>query len=164
MKLSRGTDCATVTRQKLAALMRELGGHVVEIKTPKTQLLGQPYRGNSYSLSKEFSGAISQVLSYKQSLLNEFNSIYVNSGGNVEAFSPRCVVVLGNTNELQTDRTKMGSFENFRACLNGVTVLTYDELLSRVDDLLGILATEDGADDSGAAGAWDRENSDDIPF
>lgn len=73
---------------------------IVEIKTPITQLLGQPYRGNSYSMSKEFSGAISQVLSYKQSLLNEFNSIYVNSGGNVEAFSPRCVVVLGNTNEL----------------------------------------------------------------
>lgn len=126
---------------------------IVEIKTPKTQLLGQPYRGNSYSMSKEFSGAISQVLSYKQSLLNEFNSIYVNSGGNVEAFSPRCVVVLGNTNELQTDRTKMGSFENFRACLNGVTVLTYDELLGRVDDLLGILAADDGVDDSSAAGA-----------
>lgn len=125
---------------------------IVEIKTPITQLLGQPYRGNSYSMSKEFSGAISQVLSYKQSLLNEFNSIYVNSGGNVEAFSPRCVVVLGNTNELKTDRTKMGSFENFRACLNGVTVLTYDELLSRVDDLLGILATDDGADDSDVAG------------
>ena len=125
---------------------------IVEIKTPITQLLGQPYRGNSYSMSKEFSGAISQVLSYKQSLLNEFNSIYVNSGGNVEAFSPRCVVVLGNTNELKTDRTKMGSFENFRACLNGVTVLTYDELLSRVDDLLGILATEDGADDLDVAG------------
>lgn len=58
----------------------------------------------------------------------------------------------------------MGSFENFRACLNGVTVLTYDELLSRVDDLLGILATDDGADDSGAAGAGDRANSDDVPF
>lgn len=58
----------------------------------------------------------------------------------------------------------MGSFENFRACLNGVTVLTYDELLSRVDDLLGILATDDGTDDSDAASAWDRENSDDIPF
>ena len=137
---------------------------IVEIKTPTTQLLGQPYRGNSYSMSKEFSGAISQVLSYKQSLLNEFNGIYVNSGGNVEAFSPRCVVVLGNTNELQTDRTKMGSFENFRACLNGVTVLTYDELLSRVDDLLGILAADGGADDSGAASVRNRANSDDVPF
>lgn len=137
---------------------------IVEIKTPITQLLGQPYRGNGYSMSKEFSGAISQVLSYKQSLLNEFNSIYVNSGGNVEAFSPRCVVVLGNTNELQTDRTKMGSFENFRACLNGVTVLTYDELLGRVDDLLGILAADDGVDDSSAAGARDYASSDSVPF
>lgn len=49
----------------------------------------------------------------------------------------------------------MGPFENFRACLNGVTVLTYDELLCRVDDLLGILATDDGAGDFGAAGAKD---------
>lgn len=54
---------------------------IVEIKTQKTQLLGQSYRGNSYSMSKGFSAAISQVLSYRQSLLNEFNSIYVNSGG-----------------------------------------------------------------------------------
>lgn len=95
------------------------------------------------------------MLSYRQSLLNEFNSIYVNSGGNAEAFPPRCVVVLGNTNEFQTSRTKMGSFENFRTCLNGVTVLTYDELLCRVDDLLGILATEGRAGDSGAAGTQD---------
>lgn len=116
---------------------------IVEIKTPKTQLLGQSYRRNSYSMSKEFSGAIAQVLSYKQSLLGEFNALYMNTGGNIEAFSPRCVVVLGNTDELQSDRTKMGSFENFRACLNGVTVLTYDELLGRIDDLLGILTTDD---------------------
>lgn len=119
---------------------------IVEIKTPKTRLLGQTYRGNSYSMSREFSGAISQVLSYKQSLLNEFNYLYMNSGGGVEAFSPRCVVVIGDTSELQTDRMKMGSFENFRACLNGVTVLTYDELLGRINDMLGILATDGQTD------------------
>jgi hypothetical protein len=137
---------------------------IVEIKTPKTHLLGQPYRENSYSMSKEFSGAISQVLSYKQSLLNAFSNFYMTSGGKIEAFSPQCVVVLGNTIELQSDRTKMESFENFRACLNGVTVLTYDELFGRIDDLLKILVVDDQADGSSVIDAQEGPDSNGIPF
>jgi len=37
---------------------------LVEIKTPKTNLLGSAYRGG-YSLSKEFTGALVQLLKYK---------------------------------------------------------------------------------------------------
>ncbi|KUH58202.1 hypothetical protein AUL39_08295 [Tractidigestivibacter scatoligenes] len=44
------------------------------------------------------------------------NDYYVNSGWVVGIFSPCCVVVPGSTDALQTDRTRMGSFENFRAC------------------------------------------------
>ena len=85
---------------------------------------------------------MNQVLSYCQSLLNEFNALYVNSGASIEAFSPRCVVVIGNTNQL-SDRTKTSSFENFRSSLNGITILTFDELLAKLDDLIGILSLEE---------------------
>lgn len=115
---------------------------IVEIKKPDTRLLGRPYRAESYSVSEELSGAVNQVLSYRQSLLNEFNALYVNSGASIEAFSPRCVVVIGNTNQL-SDRTKTSSFENFRGTLNGITILTFDELLAKLDDLIGILSLEE---------------------
>lgn len=117
---------------------------IVEIKKPDTRLLGRPYRAESYSVSEELSGAVNQVLSYRQSLLNEFNALYVNSGASIEAFSPRCVVVIGNTNQL-SDRTKTSSFENFRGALNGITILTFDELLAKLDDLIGILSLEEGS-------------------
>lgn len=134
---------------------------IVEIKTPSTPLLGKQYRGESHSISEELSGAINQVLSYRQSLLNEFSNLYVNSGANFEAFSPRCVVVVGNTAQLD-DRTKTSSFENFRGSLNGITILTYDELLMKLDDLIELLSLEE----DGALEPIERRQpySDDIPF
>ncbi len=134
---------------------------IVEIKKPDTALLGKPYRAGSYSVSEELSGAVNQVLSYRQSLLNEFNALYFNSGAGIEAFSPRCVVVIGNTNQLN-DRTKTSSFENFRGSLNGITILTYDELLAKLDDIIAILTLEE--DDSDQGGEPTPTPFDDIPF
>lgn len=134
---------------------------IVEIKTPLTPLLGEPYRSNSYSMSKELSGAVSQVLSYKQTLLNEFHTRYVNSGGGFEAFSPLCVVVLGSTREL-SDRVKNGSFENFRGCLSGVVILTYDELLGKIDDLISLFSKPD--QENVEAYSDPGQNLSDIPF
>ena len=134
---------------------------IVEIKTPLTSLLGEPYRSNSYSMSKELSGAVAQVQSYKQALLNEFNSLYMNSGGGFEVFSPLCVIVLGSTSELD-DRAKSGSFENFRGCLSGVVVLTYDELLGKIDDLIDVFSKP--AQESGVDYAGDSQDLNDIPF
>ena len=83
---------------------------LVEIKTPVTRLLGGKYRVRSYSISDELSGAIAQVLSYRQTLLNEFSQLYVESRGGFEASPPQCVVIIGNTGELD-DPIKAGSFE-----------------------------------------------------
>lgn len=119
---------------------------IVEIKTPQTPLLGAQYRGQSYSVSKELSGAITQVLSYRQSLLEEFAHLRLTSGDPVEAFSPQCVLVIGNSSELLDERNKLGSFENFRSCLSGVSVFTYDELLIKLRDLIALLDPSDEND------------------
>lgn len=134
---------------------------IVEIKTPLTSLLGEPYRSNSYSMSRELSGAVAQVQSYKQALLNEFNSLYMNSGGGFEVFSPLCVIVLGSTSEL-SDRAKSGSFENFRGCLSGVVVLTYDELLGKIDDLIDLFSKPD--QESVEAYSDSSRDPSDFPF
>lgn len=120
--------------------------NLIEIKTPCTELLGQAYRNNSYSIGRELSGAITQVLSYRQSLMNDLARLRMESNKSFEAFSPICVVIAGSTREFATaggqcDRIKLSSFENFRNSLNGITIVTYDELLQKIKDLISILKT-----------------------
>lgn len=118
---------------------------IVEIKKPSTRLLGARYRGQSYSLSSDLSGAVSQVLSYRHSLMTKLSQLKMDSPGrDFEAFNPPCIVIIGSTSEfdahkLETRAIAIASFENFRNALNGVTVITFDELLQKVDDLIAIL-------------------------
>lgn len=120
---------------------------LIEIKTPCTELLGPPYRNNSYSISRELSGAATQVLSYRHSLMNDLARLQMDSDDPLEAFTPSCVIIAGNTGEFATtsgklDRTKLSTFENFRNSLNGIVIVTYDELLQKIKDLISILKTE----------------------
>lgn len=145
---------------------------LVEIKTPKTRLLGGCYRNHSFSLSRDLSGAVNQVLSYKQSLLNSVGNLQRESTSRFEAFSPRCLVIIGSLEELRNERGEMdsdmlSSFENFRNSLAGVTVVTYDELILRIRDLIQILSSKDLPDDhsareDGPVGA--QSQADEVPF
>jgi len=76
---------------------------LVEIKTPETNLLGKQYRtGGVYGASDELSGAIAQVLTYRQSLVQEISSLASKTQGEIEAFSPCCMVLIGHAGrELQ---------------------------------------------------------------
>lgn len=110
---------------------------LIEIKTPNTKLIGRKYRECVYSASDDLSGAITQVLTYKHSLLNEYNNLC--KGKEFEAINPICVVIVGKLSTISGDAYK--SFEIFRETLSGVLVVTYDELLSRIDDLIRIMSS-----------------------
>lgn len=118
---------------------------LIEIKKPTTKLLSsEGYRSNSYRISTELSGALSQVLSYRQTMMVESRGIVAKSGFKFDVISPRCAIIVGNTDELldadgALSQSKRDTFENFRNCLNGVTIITYDELLQKVKNLIGIL-------------------------
>ena len=113
---------------------------LIEIKTPLTPLLGGEYRGGGiYSASDDFSGAISQVLSYRHSLQREFDNLGRDYRDRVDAFSPQCMVVMGNTERL-LNSGQVRSFELLRGAVrNEVTVVTYDELFGKVKALLDLL-------------------------
>lgn len=70
-------------------------------------------------------------------------------------------MVVGNTVQLD-ERTKVSSFENFRSSLNGITILTYDELLRKIEDLIEILSLEE--DETSVPVYQPQPYSDDIPF
>jgi hypothetical protein len=112
---------------------------LVEIKTPTTPLLGEIYRGNSFSISKHLSGAIVQVSSYKDSLQRESNSLLHDSHEDIVAFEPPCIVIIGNSGSELNTVVKKRSFELLRSHLSGINVITYDELFGKVKLLIDLL-------------------------
>lgn len=109
---------------------------LVEIKTPKTKLLGSVYRNNIYSISDELSGGVNQLLRYKDTLLKNWQEL--SNGQDIIAFNPNCILIIGNTLELNTP-DKNASFELWRSTLNGIVVITFDELQKKIDNLISAL-------------------------
>lgn len=112
---------------------------LIEIKTPKTDLLGTQYRGNVFNVSKDLSGAIIQVSNYKHTLQSEFHSLKYQGDFDFETFEPACVVIAGNFSNELDNNSKKKSFELFRSHLMGVKVITYDEMFGKVKLLIDLL-------------------------
>lgn len=129
---------------------------LVEIKTPCTNIIGSSYRG-TYSFSSEMSGAINQVLNYRDKLTKEFYAIRHNSANCLEVFSPRCFVLIGKLNGLSPNQ--MAAIENYRNTIGNVIIITYDELIQRIRDLLDVFKADKVLDE-----ANDEINEDDLPF
>ena len=119
---------------------------LVEIKTPKTELLAPEYRNGVYNISSELSGAVMQVLNYRDSLSKERKDLLSGDTIDADAFDPKCVVIIGHATRELTESNKIKSFELFRRQLSDVEVITYDELFERtkrlVETLEGVARTE----------------------
>ena len=126
-------------------LKNELTSHVliVEIKTPATELLGRsPYRPpDVFAASREACGAVGQIARYKDEFLSNYGNLLKNSDEKFLLADPRCLVVVGNTGQLD-GKAKKDSFEHFRRGLRGTEVITFDELFRKVQVLLALLEGE----------------------
>lgn len=129
---------------------------LIEIKTPCTQLFGNQYRG-TYSLSADMSGAINQVLNYKDKITKEYYSNYYNSRTTYEVFTPKCFIIIGKINGL--NKAQIAALENYRGNLNSLTVVTFDELLQRIKDTITVFNTLESTDD-----VMDNIDEDKFPF
>ena len=110
---------------------------LIEIKTPCTEIIGNSYRG-TYSFSHELSGAVNQVLNYRDNLTKYYYTLCHQSASQFEVLSPKCVVIIGKLASMNS--TQIAAFESFRNSLSGVQILTFDELYQRVIDLIAILS------------------------
>ena len=110
---------------------------LIEIKTPCTEIIGNSYRG-TYSFSHELSGAVNQVLNYRDNLTKSYYTLCHQSASQFEVLSPKCVVIIGKLASMNS--TQIAAFESFRNSLSGVQILTFDELYQRVIDLIAILS------------------------
>lgn len=109
---------------------------IVEIKTPETALLQKDaYRGREvFGPNSKLSGAVTQVL-FQQSELRKRWMTHVHDNSTLrlsDADVIKCVVVAGRT---PTDPAKLRSFEVFRNACKDVDIVTFDELLAKLEFL-----------------------------
>lgn len=131
---------------------------LIEIKTPCTEIIGSSYRG-TYSFSHELSGAVNQVLNYRDNLTKSYYALCHQSASQFEVLSPKCVVIIGKIASM--DSTQIDAFENFRNSLNNVQILTFDELHQRIINLIAILS-EDSIESQ--TNQEFEEDCEDLPF
>ena len=112
---------------------------LIEIKTPSTRVLGPEYRNGAFPLSGELTGAVAQVLRYRQSLTQEFNNVTSNSQTRCTLGEPRCLIIAGHAEKQLKSTAMRESFELQRDRLQGVTIITYDELFGRVGRIIALL-------------------------
>lgn len=111
---------------------------IIEIKTPLTKIIQGPYR-NTFSFTSEISGAINQVINYRDSLMKSYKTLKGNVSKPFYAFNPKCVVIIGKISTL--DEGQLAAFENFRNSLNNIEIITYDEILLKMKDLHKIFSS-----------------------
>ena len=113
---------------------------LVEIKRPKTPLLGSEYRGGVYPPSRELMGSVTQVLDQRLKLLTNIAQTRYNSKINdLDVSAVECVVVAGRTPPTEA---AIASFELVRSQFKDVRVITFDELLERLELLRELLTGE----------------------
>ena len=114
---------------------------LVEIKTPRAKLLNKrAYRNNVYAPTAELVGAINQVLDQKGKFEQEITSIRNrNRSLHLEAHHVHACVLAGC---MPAGEDQVRCFELFRHNLKDVMVVTYDELVRKVEDLCSFLEGE----------------------
>jgi hypothetical protein len=116
---------------------------LVEIKKPSTPLLkNSEYRTGVYSLSNELSGSIGQLLDQKYKFQKAIATIKDNSGVyDIESYSVDCVLIIGTIPEVKEQKK---SFELFRHNSKDIKIVTFDELLTKLNDVFWALKPKVG--------------------
>lgn len=111
---------------------------LIEIKTPGTPLLEtKAYRGEVFGPSKELAGATNQILDQRYHLQQEITRIKANSRRNdIESYAVTGLIIAGRD---LADPNMQKSFELYRHALTSVFVITFDELLAKLETLLEFL-------------------------
>lgn len=127
-----GNVCDFIYRNKMTQ-----NAALIEIKTPCTEIVGKPYR-ETYSMSLDMSGAVNQVLNYRDELQKNFSTLTrdLEEADTVRAFSPKCVVVIGKISTLNAKQQK--AFELYRSSFNNLTIITFDELHQKICNLMSV--------------------------
>ncbi|KWV51992.1 hypothetical protein AS026_05325 [Rhizobium altiplani] len=134
---------------------------LVEIKTPHTDLLeAKPYRGGLFGPDREITGAVNQILDQRFQLQRSLPIMKDASGiYDVESYAIQGLIIAGM---IPTGRDNLKSFELFRNGLKSVSIVTYDEMLAKLEFLYEVFRGDSEQEvQSGAAATTDANGPED---
>jgi len=114
---------------------------IVEIKTSKKKILNKTeYRNSVYSPSNELTGSINQLLDQKNKLYKELTALKDNSETyDLESYHIGCLLIIGTIPETSSEKK---SFELFRNAIKDIKIITFDELLDTIRNIVLIIKKE----------------------
>lgn len=130
-------------------IMRAFDGFVdlVEIKKPN----GIPFWSatkdhNNYVPSTDLIRAITQCLNYIYAIEQEANSLKFIQKTKSKVIKPRCILIFGRSHNWDDEQRE--AYRILNASYNQISILTYDHLLVRAKNVLGIEAATTSSKDS----------------
>lgn len=110
---------------------------LVEIKKPNsTPFWATTKDHKNYIPSTDLIKAITQCLNYIHAIELEANSIKFHQKTKSKVIKPRCILIFGRSNDWNDEQKE--SYRILNAAYNQVSILTYDHLLARAKNVLGI--------------------------
>ena len=116
---------------------------VIEIKPPTKAIVGSVYRGSnpgdqnmSHSMSDELTGGLVQMENQIRVAIEYFRTMLGEDYPDLNRLNPSGVLLIGRSATLTPDETR--SFNLFRKSLGRNLVITFDELLEKLEILRGI--------------------------
>lgn len=120
-------------------LMRSVDGFldVVEIKRPDLPVWAGPDSHGNYYPTAQLTAAISQCLNYLYRIELQSNSVeFMERVDGTKTVKPQCMLVYGRSDDWGED--KMKALRILNAAYHQLHIITYDQLLIRAKQLLGI--------------------------
>ncbi len=120
---------------------------IVEIKKPNgLKFWADTKDHDNYVPSSDLIKAITQCQRYLLEIERESNSTkFLKDHQNVQVIKPRCLLIFGRSNDWGED--KQEAFRMLNASLNQISILTYDHLLLRAENILEISHNEESDED-----------------
>lgn len=121
-------------------IMRAFDGFVdlVEIKKPnRLHFWSASKDHDNYVPSPDLIKAITQCLNYIRAIEQEANSAKFIERTKSKVIKPRCILIYGRSNDWNEEQRE--AYRILNAAYNQISILTYDHLLMRAKNVLGII-------------------------
>ena len=111
---------------------------LIELKRPDMKVLNYDETHRNFYFSSEVSKAIGQCHRYLD-VLHEVAANGLRDHPEIVAYHPRAIIVIGRSSDWKEHQLK--ALHGLNCRLSGITVMTYDQLLSQGERLLEMLST-----------------------
>jgi len=113
---------------------------IVELKRPDMDVLKYDNDHKSYYFSSQVSKAIGQCNRYLD-VLHDQAAKGLMDHPEIVAYHPRAIIIVGRSVDWEED--KLRALHGLNARMHGISVMTFDQLVSMGENLLGVMAPPD---------------------